>query len=207
MSLPLDHHQDNRTGMVRVARILSNAISPPTMFAVLGLAFAWYTLPFWPGLLWAAIYGFCVSLAPILFVLWLLRTGRIRELHMSDQRERHLPYLVAVACAVVFLAIAWLFNGPELLICLAIFNVVELSLLGLINIFWLISIHATGIMATTVLVAYVFGLLTSALTLPLVVLVIAIRLYLRRHTIAQLVAGLALGVFSVWVLTLFGCFV
>ena len=126
---------------------------------------------------------------------------------MSDQRERHLPYLVAVACAVVFLAIAWLFNGPELLICLAIFNVVELSLLGLINIFWLISIHATGIMATTVLVAYVFGLLTSALTLPLVVLVIAIRLYLRRHTIAQLVAGLALGVFSVWVLTLFGCFV
>ena len=207
MSLPRDHHESDRTGLIQVARLFSNIVSPPTMFAVLGLVFALYSLPFWQALLWAAIYGFWVSLAPILFILWLLRTGRIKELHMSDQRERHLPYAVAAACAGIFLVIALVFGASELLICLAIFNVVELILLGLINVRWLISIHATGAMATVTLIAYVFGIWSGVLVLPLVFLVAAVRLYLGRHTVAQVVAGIALGIFSVWILTLFGCFV
>lgn len=193
--------------MVRVARLFSNVISPPTMFAVLGLVFALYSLPFWEALLWAAVYGFWVSLAPILFILWLLRTGRIKELHMSDQRERHLPYTVAALCAAIFLLIAVAFDAPELLVCLAVFNVIELTMLGLINVRWLISIHATGAMATVVLCTYVFGLWVGLLIVPLVILVVAVRLYLKRHTVAQVVAGMALGFFSVWILTLFGCFV
>lgn len=207
MALPRDHHAADRTGRVLAARIFSNAVSPPTMFAVLGLAFALRTLPFWPALGWAAVYGFLVSLAPILFILWLLRTGRIKELHMTDQRERYLPYTVAVTCALLFLVIGWLFNAPELLICLSIFNVIELSLLGLITIFWLISIHATGAAALALLVGYVFGPTAGLLLLPLVALVAAVRLYLKRHTPAQVVVGMALGLFSVWILTFFGCFV
>ncbi len=62
-------------------------------------------------------------------------------------------------------------------------------------------------MATMTLVAYVFGVWSGLLVLPLVILVAAVRLYLRRHTVAQVVVGLALGFFSVWLLTLFGCFV
>jgi membrane-associated phospholipid phosphatase len=207
MSIPRDHHAAHRIGLVRVARIFSNAVSPPTMFAVLGLIFALATLPFWQALFWAAVYGFWVSLAPILFILWLLRTGRIKELHMSDQRERHLPYTVAAVSAGIFLIIGLIFNIPELMICLAIFNVIELTLLGLINVKWLISIHATGMMATMTLVAYVFGIWSGLLVLPLVILVAAVRLYLKRHTVAQVIVGLALGFFSVWILTLFGCFV
>jgi hypothetical protein len=95
MLKPRDHHAVDRVGMVRVARHFSNVVSPPVMFAVLGLTLALHVLPVLPALLWAAVYGFFVSLAPILFVLYLLRTGRIAELHMSDTRERHLPYLVA----------------------------------------------------------------------------------------------------------------
>ncbi len=192
---------------MRVSRVFSNTVSPPTLFAVLGLLFALVSLPLPQALLWAAIYGFWVSLAPILFILWLLRSGRIKELHMTDRRERHLPYTVSALCSGIFLLIGLLFGAPELLICLAIFNVIELFLLGVINAFWLISIHAAGIAATTVLVAYVFGVGSGLLVVPLVILVVAVRLFLKRHTPAQLATGMALGVVSVWILTFFGCFV
>lgn len=203
---PLDKEVLDRTGGVRIARIYSNIVSPPTMFAVLGLAVALWELPFWQGLAWAAIYGLLVSLAPILFVLYLLKTGRITELHMSDTRERHLPYLSALFFSAVTFGLVTLFKGPELMRCLTVFNMVELALLGIINIFTLISIHATGVMASMIVVGLVFGWAASLLVLPFVVTISWVRLYLKRHTPMQIVAGLVLGVVSVVSLTLIGCF-
>jgi membrane-associated phospholipid phosphatase len=144
---------------------------------------------------------------PILFVLWLLKTGRIGELHMSDTRERHLPYLAAVVCGFIFYGIVILFDGPQLLGCLAVFNIVTLSALGLINIRWLISFHATAIAAAWMIIGLVFGWTASLLVLPFMLGVIVVRLFLKRHTPAQVIAGLALGISTVWVLAMFGCFV
>lgn len=207
MSSPRDWHASDRTGLTRAARLFSNIVSPPVIFAVMGLILSLYSLPLPQALTWAAIYGLFVSLLPILFVLWALATGRVAELHMSDTGERQLPYIVAVVCAIFFLIIVNFADGPELLRCLGIFNVVALSALALINTRWLISFHATAISAAWFIIALVFGWQASLLVLPLVALVIVVRLYLKRHTLAQIIAGLALGVGSVWVLTLIGCFV
>lgn len=207
MTKPLDHYQEHRTGIVKSARLFSNIVSPPVMFALLGLAFALYERPFLNGLLWAAVYGFFISLLPILFVLYLLKTGRITELHMSNTGERHIPYLLAVISAGIAFALISLFNGPELLRCLTIFNIIELVALGIINAFWLISLHSTGIMAAFLLVGLVFGWVYSLIVLPFVFLVCAVRLYLRRHTVMQVVAGLGLGVLTVYIMTLMGCFI
>lgn len=207
MKGPRDWHPDERVGAVRTARIFSNVVSPPVMFAVVGLVFALLERPTFGGFLWAAVYGLLVSLAPILLVLYLLRTGRIKELHMSNTRERRLPYLASVICAGLMYLLATTLDGPELLRCLALFNVLELAALGLINNYWLISIHATGIVATTLLAWLVLGSQTLAITLPLSVAVVAVRLFLKRHTPAQLVAGGALGAASVYAMTLVGCFV
>ena len=177
------------------------------MFAVVGLLLSLKSLPLVPALVWAAVYGFFVSLLPILFVLWLLRTGRIAELHMSDTGERHLPYLVAIVSAIIFFAIVSWFNGPELLRCLAIFNLVTLSALAVINSRWLISFHATAVSAAFAIVGLVFGWTASLILVPLVVLVVIVRLYLRRHTLDQIIGGIALGIGSVFLLTSIGCFV
>ena len=206
MKRPLDFHAANRTGLVKFARVYSNIVSPPVMFAVLGLALGLRSLPFWPGFGWAALYGILVSLLPILFVLYLLRTGRIKELHMSNTGERHWPYITAVFCSLLAYFLITLFHGPPLLQCLTIFNIVELAALALINIYWLISIHTTGAMATWLVVGLVFGWTASLWVLPLVISVCWVRLYLKRHTPGQVTAGLALGVVSVLSLTLIGCF-
>ncbi len=207
METPLDQHEHNRTGKVRAARLFSNIVSPPVIFAVVGLLMALKVLPLPQALLWAAVYGFMVSLAPILFVLWLLKTGRIQELHMSNTAERHLPYLVAVVSSALLFGLLKLFEAPELLQCLAIFNMVTLALLGIINAVWLISFHTTAITAAWFLVFLVYGWQASLIVAVFVALVAIVRLYLKRHTPAQVFAGMALGVASVWLLTQFGCFV
>lgn len=207
MDKPRDHHVENRTGVIQAARLFSNIISPPVMFAVLGLAVALSVLPFWSGFTWALVYGFFVSLAPILLVLYLLKTGRITELHMSNTSERHIPYIAAV----IFSAIAYLIldigSGPDLLKQLTVFNMIELATLGIINIFWLISIHATGIMATLVLVGLIFGWGSAFLIVgPFVLAVCWVRLYLKRHTPSQIIAGLLLGAVNVLALSMLGFF-
>jgi membrane-associated phospholipid phosphatase len=207
MTSPRDWHASDRTGLTRAARVFSNIVSPPVIFAVLGLILSLYSLPLAQALTWAAIYGLFVSLLPILFVLWLLNTGRVAELHMSDIKERNLPYLVAVLSSIIFLVIAIMADGPELLRCLGIFNIIALTTLALINSRWLISFHATAISAAWTIIGLVFGWLASFFVLPLVVLVIIVRLYLKRHTVAQIIAGLILGAASVLILTLSGCFV
>lgn len=205
---PLDQLAQNRTGLVKAARIFSNVISPPVMFAVVGLAFGLHALPNWSGFFWAAVYGLLTSLAPILVVLYLLKTGRITELHMSNTRERNIPYLSGILFSAIAYGLIAGFNGLDLLRCLTLFNVIELTALLVINQFWLISLHSTGAMATAVLVGLIFGWPTSLLLAgPMVISVCWVRLFLKRHTPAQVVAGLVLGTAVVLALTPFGCFI
>ena len=205
MRIPRDT-AGNTKGLVQAARTISNIISPPVIFAVMGLALALYELPSWEGLLWAAVYGFWVSLVPSLLVGYLLKTGRISDLHMSNTKERRWPYVTSVIGSIIALFFIQLFDGPELLRCLAIFSIIELTALGIITNFWLISIHATAMAAATVISGLVFGWWTLIILVPLTAAVCLIRLYLRRHDIVQVAAGLILGISTVLILVLLGCF-
>lgn len=193
------------TGFVAAARFFSHVVSPPVIFAVLGLALAWRALPGWAGVGWAAVYGFWVCLAPILYVVYLLRTGQIGDISMT-QRERRIPYLVGtLSSAVAFAFVHW-GGGPALLRCLTLFNIVTLAVLGLITLFWQISHHATAITAAGWIGQAVFGNPVGWIMLGLALIVYLNRLYLRRHTPAQLAAGILWGTAAVWGVIQGGCF-
>lgn len=207
MTQAKDSGVDPIFGWVRVARIFSTIISPPVIIAILGLALSLKERPTWQGLLWAAVFGFWVSLVPSLLVVYMLSSGRISDLHMNTRRERRWPYVTSVLGSAIALALIMLFGGPELLRCLATFSLIESATLGIITNFWMISIHATSMTAGTAIVGLVFGLIPALLLLPLVVVVSWIRLYLRRHNLAQVVAGIILGLVTVFVMAIGGCFV
>ena len=206
MNGPRDYSAEVTVGTIRFARIFSNIVSPPTIFAGLGLALALAEDGLWPGFLWAAVFGFFVSLAPILFIVFMMRIGRITDLHMNTRQERYLPYLVSTVTSAVVLAVIYLFDGPELLSCLTILNIVVLVILGLVNAFWLISIHTASISAATVIAGLVFGVWAAVALLPVLLMVCWARLYLRRHTLGQVGAGLVLGVVATMALAATGCF-
>jgi membrane-associated phospholipid phosphatase len=71
----------------------------------------------------------------------------------------------------------------------------------------LISFHATAIAAALTISWLLFGWQASLVVLPFLIGVVLIRLYLKRHTLTQVVAGLLLGILSVLSLTWFGCFI
>lgn len=207
MKKPRDSLVADRVGGVRVARTLSNVVSPPTMFAATAVALGTYERPIWPGLAWGALVGFIVSIVPMLVIVFSLYTGRIEDIHMSNTSERHIPYLIGTMASLLGLAVVLIFGGPELLMCLTLFNVIALASLGLINTRWLISIHATAASACWLIATLVFGWVVGLVLLPVALAVIYARYYLRRHTVTQLVAGISLGVGIVLVLRVLGCFV
>jgi membrane-associated phospholipid phosphatase len=83
---------------------------------------------------------------------------------------------------------------------------VQFASLGLINFFWLVSFHTTAMTATLMISLLLFGIWTLAITVPLLILVAAVRLYLRRHSSAQVLGGVALGASTVILMVAFGCF-
>lgn len=188
----------------RAARLISNMVSPPMVFAVLGFVLAWSSLPAWQGLVWGAVYGFFISLVPLIVVIVMYRKGHVQDLHMSDTRQRRVPYLVSVGGAALVYALVNWFNGPAILGVLAICNVIGLGVLGVINNFWLISNHMASVTSAVLFMGMEFDLMVGLLLTPLIILVFYARRILQRHTPAQLYAGTLVGLGSVWILTCAG---
>jgi hypothetical protein len=163
-------------------------------------------LPFWHGFFQAAIFGAFTSLFPILFIVYLLKKGKITDLHISNTSERHIPYLVGIAGAVLAYFILRSLGSPPLLLSFVITDMLALAVLAIINVFWLISAHMTSIAIIVVFAGFAFSSAVSLALAPLLALTFYIRLFLKRHTIAQLVAGTLLGGAIVFGLAACGAF-
>ncbi len=187
------------------ARLLSNVVSPPVVTAVFGFAIAWEDSSFWAGVLHAAIYGALVCLLPMACVVYLLKRGRIQDLHMSNApHQRRLPYLVSFVCALAAFLIFYAWGVSPMLSALAACNVLGLAALGVINHFWLVSNHTASITMVAAFSAQVFGWHTAIWSLPLVGLVTWSRWLLRKHTLAQLAVGFVVGTAPVMLLAWLG---
>ncbi len=200
---PLD--SADSVGIIKNIRLFTHVVSPPVIFAVLGFAVAWSQLSFWQGLAWGTLYGVLTSLVPILFVVWLLQSGRITDINMTKQ-ERRIPYFIAGVCAILAAVIIYFGDGPRYLYHLTLLNIIALVSMGAVNLVWQISNHATSVAAATWVAAFVFDRGLLAVLLPLAISVCIARLYLRRHTPSQILAGATLGTIAVFGLLLTGCF-
>lgn len=201
---PLDTNPHTQSKTIRAARIYSNVFSPPSLYTIFGFVIAWWALPFWVGSLHAAIFGILSSLLPILYIVYLLQTGKISDLHISSQNERHIPYLVGILGAGSSLVILTKLHTSPLLKYFVIADIAALASLAILNLFWLVSAHMTGISIITTYAGFVFGMKTSLLLIPLVGLTFCVRLFLKRHTIPELISGTLLGVVIVSGLAIFG---
>lgn len=203
-SSPYIFHKDLKTKAIKFARFISDFVSPPVVYAVMGFLLALATFPSFKGVAWGTFYGFFISLVPILYVLYMYKAGRVQDMHMSNIRQRRIPYLISLIGAMIVFGGVSKFEGPALLGGLAVSNVIGLTILWVINFYWLISSHMASISLAGIFIIVVFGIQTSILVLPLVILVFWARLVLQRHTVLQLIAGMFVGIFTVLILILIG---
>ncbi len=177
-----------------LARSLSTIFNPFltafALFVILALIGAKDTLDFWRLLF---VSTFFVAIGPMLYVFWLNAADRISDLEMSVRLEREMVFTAFVIFDLCGAATLWLIHAPRLMIAAMLGYLVSTLVVQYITRYWKISTHALGITAPLAALTLIYG----RQPLPFMVLIPMVcwaRVYLRAHTVAQVIAGAALAV-------------
>ena len=180
----------------RLAHLVSAAtrlplLAVPLFFAV-GLASAGAA-----GLIWGLL---CVSLTSglsLLYLLYLTRSGRVRDPRSIPRAERVGPLRVVAALHAGAFALVYGLGGPAELSAALLSYAIATTLFALLTPIINLSLHAAGTAGTAVCLTSVFGpwALPAFLLLPAVFWA---RLRLGRHTPAELMLGALVGGGGTW---------
>jgi membrane-associated phospholipid phosphatase len=178
-----------------IARIFSTVCNPfltsLALFVILAGARSNGTTDFWILLFNSAFF---TSIAPMLFIFYLYATDRISDLDMSIRTERERVFIAFVVFYALGAVDLWLIHAPVIMTASMAAYAVSSLVVQWITRYWKISTHALGITAPLVALTVLFGQRPA----PFYVLIPIVgwsRVYLRAHTVLQVVAGtlLALG--------------
>ena len=119
----------------RVANAISNVLNPSIvsvvgiffMASVLGTAEAWR---------WAILFVVLAVITPTLYVVYLLKRGKIENFHIPNRENRKRPYMVIIGCNVAIVVLMIVSQAPFLLLAFGIMGVLQSTLLFLINTHW-----------------------------------------------------------------------
>ncbi len=174
-----------------LARVISDVLSPAAL-AVPGLLLGvWATGD--PGMLRYAMLYFAIAVPlPMLYVIWLVKTGRVTDIHLPNRHERIGPFAAASVGALAGVVVLVGFGAPAAFVAPIIAALVQTLILFAITLAWQISIHTSTSAGLATFAALGIGG-GAVLFSVLVPIVMWARLYLKRHTLAQTIAGAALG--------------
>lgn len=204
--------------MKRWLRILSEAYSivlyPMLMPAYGIILFCAGVVQITPTLpkayIWLCIGG-TVALTlviPLLLLVYKYK-GRIASLYLDDRNERTMPYIYTVVCYGFW---AYFLRGtmglPDLMLWIALGAMVALGIVTVVNRWWKISAHLTGmggLFGGVCSYALYYSMLPSSLLVFLLLaalLLMYARIYLEAHTPLQVVCGMLVGLVSTFVPTM-----
>lgn len=189
--------------MSKLAHILSrilSAIAYPLFIPTLGVVL--YSLLYsrlTPAIPTAAYIYYCVltflitALIPLVGILILIRKKVVTDIYITDARERRIPYIITLSCFFIwcFLVVRYMHVLPAFRLS-AVGATMALCIVNLINPYWKISAHLTGIgglIGGFILYQPVIG----CVLLGVALLLMYARLYLDAHTPLQVVCGWLLG--------------
>jgi membrane-associated phospholipid phosphatase len=183
----------NRRVWRDLARILSTIFNPfltaLALFVILAGITARDTVDFWRLLF---LSTFFTSIGPMIYVFWLYASDRISDLDMSVRREREMVFSAFVVFYLAGAAALWIAHAPKLLVAAMLGYFASTLIVGYITRYWKISTHALGITAPLVALTMLYG----RGPLPFLILIPMIcwaRVYLKAHTVLQVLAGAALA--------------
>lgn len=164
----------------------------------------------------ASYMGMCIAgtavltlIIPIILLVFLWRKGYIDSLHIDNAKQRTTPYIYTLICYgfwAYFVRVT--VKMPTFMLLVAIGAMVALLAVTIINHWWKISAHLTGIGG---LLGGICSFALNYSTLPLMLIIIVLllslllmyaRIYLQAHTPMQVVCGFLLGLLCTCIPTL-----
>jgi len=140
---------------------------------------------------WMLTFFVFAIIIPGFYILWLLETKKIQDVHMDKHEERKTPFLVAAASAVAGAILLYFLEAARPVFIISVVYAVNTLIIAFVTQFWKISVH-TGMFASIATISVIiFGTKFWWLYLFLVPLAWA-RIFRRRHTIWQTIAGAVL---------------
>ena len=176
----------------QLAYWISQVGSPPLTGAVTAFMIG-FTLSTPPAWRWTMFYVTLTILAPCAYIIWLVRAGKAVDFHLPNREQRIRPLLLSLATGVITWLVMYEVQAPRLFQMLATVNAVQTALFLVITYYWKISLHCTAATILSELAFVIFGASAAPLTMS-IPLIAWSRVHLERHTVAQTVAGILLGV-------------
>jgi membrane-associated phospholipid phosphatase len=179
---------------VAFARHVSNILAPATISVPMIALVAFYKASsFASALTYAAITLFFLSIGPFAYILIGVRLGKLSDVDVSKRTERVGPFIFGLLSVCLGWFVLVLLHGPAPLISTIIVTALSGLVMMVITLWWKISLHAGSLGAAATILTMLYG--TAMLpTFALLVLVSWSRVVLRRHTVAQVVAGSLLSI-------------
>jgi len=172
-----------------VSFIISTLFSPLfvacVFFIIVAIAFNEDVKTFWPQLM---IIIFFIAILPGTYILLLLEQRKIASIHLNSHQDRKMPFLFAAISSWLGFAIILLIGAPKAFLAMDLAFSLNVLIIAIITQWWKISIHSAVIAAIIMLTIILFGIKCWPLIF-LWFLVSWARVFRKRHTIAQVVAG------------------
>lgn len=179
--------------MRNVARLISNVVSPPVVGVglIISLSLNVAEGPM-EALRWILLAIALAGAPPLLYVVYLVRTGYLADFHMPHREKRIKPLMVMVTWFLMVLILLYELQAPHVVILLLAATIFQVALLAAITLAWKISFHSAAI-ASAALLAVLMAMPTAWAVVGLVPFVAWSRVRLNRHTPWQVVFGCLAG--------------
>ncbi len=173
------------------ANVLSSVACPPVLGAAM-MAITASIVNTTQAWRYALLYVSLAIATPIAYLVWLVRKGVVSDLDVKVRAERWRPLLAAQLGMLIALVVFLVRGAPPLMIGLAGAMLIYTSVAFVITLYWKISMHSAAAAALTALAVVQFGPQAYPLAVGVPLMAWA-RIRLRRHTLAQTIAGALLG--------------
>jgi hypothetical protein len=182
-----------------LAQVISTVFLPPLVAIATLVALSSHYVPD-PGeaARIALVGSFFIAIVPCVYIAYLLKRNKISGgMDLALKEERLRPYLVGSGSCLVGLAVLARLSAPQSVTVLTLCYAVNALAMAAITQRWKISAHAAGAAMPCTLLLSAFG--TAALPVTVIVPVVCwARVKAEMHTVAQVLAGAALGASMTW---------
>lgn len=171
-----------------VSAVLSPYIAAAVFIMIVVYSYAQDLRQFLP---WMLTFFLFAIIIPGFYILWLLESHRISDIHMAKLSDRKIPFLVGAVSSIIGAVLLYFLHAARPVFVISVIYAVNSTVIALVTQYWKISVH-TGTFASIATISVIlFGTQFWWLYLLLVPLAWA-RIFRRRHTIWQTVMGAAL---------------